>query len=463
MKNLIRFQLFIVATFVLLFVEILHANPTLQKLENTSIPEFKIPNIKRQHLKNGVRLLTLPNHDVPVVRGYIYLQTGSIYEPADQVGVAEMLGDMLREGGTLRHSADEIDQMLSEIGAEVESDIGREYGLIVFKCLKEDYPKVLQLIFEMLREPRFDPARLTIVKLKSKESIRRQEDDPSKLALREFPKMVYGKDNVWGRTPSLASIDSISRENIVSFYQRSIFPDRLLLAIYGDFSSDKELKKVINPLIDGWNRSREKLPNPPPLEKDWKREALLIPKKIDQATLIFGHFGDKRFNPDKYALIMLNDILGGDTLVSRLGKEIRSNQGLVYGVYSRFGLETDFGLFYIMAQTKSPTAVRVFEESQRIVHDLQGKIPVGEDELRFHRQSLLNSLFSDYEPSYNILKDEARFWYFGYPPHYLEFFKKNVERVTVEDLSRVAEKYLRPEDFKLLVIGDPEKLGGFPQ
>lgn len=177
---------------------------------------------------------------------------------------------------------------------------------------------------------------------------------------------------------------------------------------------------------------------------------------------MLGHFGDKRFNPDKYALLLLNDILGGEALVSRLGKRVRSTLGLAYGIYSRFGLETDYGVFSIMAQTQAKNTRRVLEESRKILAEIRRPDSITPAELEFYKQSLLNSLYSEYEPRYNFAKDEARFAYFGYPPNYLEQFRQNIEQVTLDDIRRVAEKYLNPEALQVLVVGNPKEIGPLP-
>ncbi|MDL1872372.1 insulinase family protein, partial [Deltaproteobacteria bacterium PRO3] len=209
-------------------------------------------------------------------------------------------------------------------------------------------------------------------------------------------------------------------------------------------------------------KATEPLPVPAPVEKRFSAGQTLIPKSADQATLLLGHFGDKRFNPDKFALMLLNDILGGEALVSRLGKRVRSTLGLAYGIYSRFGLETDYGVFYIMAQTQAKNAKRVLAESRRILEEIRRPGSVTQAELDFYKQSLLNSLYSEYEPRYNFAKDEARFAYYGYPPNYLELFRQNIEKVTLEDIQRVAEQYLKPEALQVLVVGDPKKIGPMP-
>ncbi|MCE9624087.1 MAG: insulinase family protein [Deltaproteobacteria bacterium] len=430
-------------------------------LEKTPLPQIHVPDIARVTLGNGLQLMMLEDTELPVVRGYLYLRIGGIYDPAEKLGLATMLGELLREGGTAKHPSEKFEAELAAVGADIESDFGREYGLIGFKCLKEDLPTVLGLVFEMLREPAFEAKKLELVRVQMLEQLRRQNEDPAKIASREFPKLIYGKDSVWARSATPATVKSLTREDVVAFYKKFTFPDRIILSVSGDFDPKAVVKRVEG-LTQGWSKATEALPVIPPVVKQWSSGEVLIPKQADQATLMLGHFGDKRFNPDKYALLLLNDILGGEALVSRLGKRVRSTLGLAYGIYSRFGLETDYGVFTIMAQTQAKNSRRVLEESRKILEEIRRPDSITEAELEFYKQSLLNSLYSEYEPRYNFAKDEARFTYFGYPPRYIELFRENIEKVTLADIRRVAEKYLNPEALQVLVVGNPKEIGPLP-
>jgi zinc protease len=412
-------------------------------------------------MKSGLRLLLLPDDELPVVRGYLYVRTGSVDESPAQLGLAELTGNALRAGGTQKTPADAFDEALADRAAEVNVELGREFGLVTFKCLKEDLPQVVKLVFEMLREPAFDPQKLELKRLQMFERLRRQNDDPMDIANREFPKLIYGPDSVWARTPTPATVRALSRDDVIGFHRRFFYPDRMILALSGDFGEGEVLREI-EKQTQGWGKAPEARQKLLPVSKQFQAGTYLIPKPTDQATVILGHFGDKRFNPDKYALLLLNEILGGDPLTSRLGKRVRSSLGLVYGISSRYGLSTDYGIFSIVAQTKSKSTGQVVEEIRAQLQDLVKEDSLSEEEMEFYKSSLLNSLFSEYEPKYNFARDEARFEYFDYPPNYLQFFREKVQAVTLHDVRRVAKKYLRPDALQVLIVGDPRQIGPLP-
>jgi len=433
---------------------------SLSQLENTSLPKLTVPEIDRQNMKNGMRLLLLKDDELPVVRGYLYVATGEIYDPADKVGLAELTGALLRSGGTESAKPDRFDEQLADLAAEIDVDMGREYALISFKALKEDLPKVLAMLFDMLRHPAFDPQKLELKRLQMMEALRRQNDNPMDIAGREFPKQIYGADNVWSRTPTPESVKSITRDDIANFYRRFFYPDRMVFAFSGDFS-DAELVMTLDQLTTGWPKAPEKLPEIAPVKPEFREAVVLIPKSADQSTIFVGHLGDKRFNPDKYALLLLNEILGGDALTSRLGKRIRSSLGLVYGIFSRFGLATDYGVFSVIAQTQAKNTAKVIEETRDQLSGILSQ-DIGDEELKFYKNSLLNSLYAEYEPKYNFARDEGRFEFLDYPPNYLQLFREKIELVSVADLQRVAKKYLHPDQLQVLVVGDPKQIGALP-
>ncbi len=434
----------------------------IQELEKTPLPQIQVPPIFREKMKNGMRLLLLEDEELPLVRGYLYIRTGSIYESPEKLGLAALTGQLLRAGGTEGLSPETFNEKLAGLGAEISSSVNREYGFVSFQCLKEDFPVVLGLVFEMLRKPAFDEAQRQLIKSQMLEALKRKNDDPEDIAQRIFPKLIFGKDNPWSRTPTPETVQHLSRGDVLEFYRKYYFPDRIVFALAGDVRP-KEAMALIEAQTRDWPKANGKLPVVPPLKKTWEAGLYLGGKKTDQATLLLGHFGEKRSNPDKFALLLLNEILGGDVMSSRLGKRIRSTLGLSYGIFSQYGLQTDYGIFLIFAQTKAPSATQVLAEAKKILEETVSHGGVGEGELELHKQSLLNSLFSEYEPKYKFAQQEARFEYLGYPPNYLQILRKKIEKVTLKDIQRVAKTYLRPDALKVLVVGDPAQVGSGPE
>ncbi len=433
----------------------------LRSLENVAAPSLVLPPMVRTRLNNGMRLFFLRQVDYPVVQGVLYWPGGQIYDPENRVGLAQLTAALLRVGGTQSHSPEAFNEALASLGAEIQSSADRDYGVVSFRCLQEDFPRVLTLLAEMLRDPRWDQAQFDLLKQQSIEAVRREQDDPGALALREFPGLVYGSESPWGRRPTVASLQAIQLEDVRRYYEQYYRPSRMILGLSADLSTE-QLTKVLENRLGSWNLPDEPLPPLSPLEKNWTGGVFLLEKNTDQSTLILGHWGEKRNNPDKYALMLLNEILGGEVMSSRLGKRIRSTLGLSYGIYSQFGFQSDYGLFFIFGQTKGVSTLRVLKEARQILKNLVAGSDLSQAELDQQKRSLLNSLFAQYEPLFNYVKEEARFALYGYPPDYLKVFEQGIRKVTLEDLRRVAKLYLRPDALQVLVVGNSRLIGALP-
>ncbi len=436
----------------------LHAsNGTIQSLSNIPLRTVKAPAVSIETLSNGMKVYLLEDHELPIMQAFAYVRAGSIYDPPEQVGLASVLGSVLRNGGTLRKKVEEINKMLENEGASVETAMSNEYGSASLSCLSKDISSMLPLFFEILSSPRFEDSAIQLAIARKIEALKRINDEPEKIAVREFPKLLYGKESIWARTPTIASLQSVRKSDLQKYHRQFYHPDRLTLAISGDFEKE-EMLALLEKSTQGWSQSDAILPQIPSVEKKWEKGIYLMNKPGGQSTMLVGHYGDKRSNPDKFALILMNYMLGGDIFSSKLGEQIRSNRGLAYSIYSHFGLESDYGLFYAMAQTKTSSTVEVISLIQQIIAEFQEGKGFNANSLAFAKASILNQLMGDWDPRFGYVKERARLSYFGYPEDYLDFFQKKLSGVNLEQVKKVVRQYLFPEKLKILVVGDEAEI-----
>jgi zinc protease len=442
------------------FVPTAHAfDPTIRALGGPPVGEIHYPPVTVEDLPNGMRVYLLEDHELPTLEVFAYIRGGSIFDPKDQVGLASMVGTVLRTGGTLKRPVEEIDRLLEDHGADLDTGMGSEYGTASLRCLSQHTQELLPLFFEVLASPRFDPKQIDLARVQKVEALRRQNDSAEKIASREFPQLLYGKENVWARMPSAQSLGRVRREDLIRYHERFYHPDRVILAVAGDFQKDA-LLRLIQASTQGWGKAGEPLPSVEPVQKKWEGGLFGVAKKGAQSTLLIGHFGEKRFNPDKFALILMNYMLGGDIFSSRLGEEVRSDRGLAYTVYSHFGLETDYGLFYAVAQTQSDATGEVIALIQKVIQKFHDGEGFTESSLKDAKEAILNQLVADWEPRFNYVKERARLYLLGYPENYLEIYRKSLDAVTLNQVKDVAKKYLFPDRLKILVVGDLDHIDG---
>ena len=416
--------------------------------------KFQLPETERVQLENGMVVYLLQDRELPIVSLTAYLNAGSIYEPADKVGLAAITGATLRSGGTLKTSPEKLDRELEFMASSIESGIDADHASVSLSTLTKNLDRTLALFGEVMTQPAFDPARVELAMGHAIESIRRMNDDPKAIAGRELNRAIYSGHPL-GRIPTLASVKAISRDDLIAFHQRYFYPANTILAVSGDFDRAK-LLAALETLFAQWPNHAPAFPEVPAPNEDVRAEILHVQKEVNQSVIRMGHLGIDKNNPDLHALKVTDYILGGG-FTSRLTQEIRSNQGLAYNVDSYFGTGRRFkGSFVAETETKSETTERTITLLRSIIAGMT-QAEVSEAELKLAKDAIISSFIFGFARSDAVVAQQARLELFGYPKGFLEDYRDNIARVTREDVLRVARKYLHPDGMKLVVVGDQSK------
>ncbi len=414
---------------------------------------FVPPKAARTVLSNGMVLYLLEDPELPLVNVSALIRTGSIYDPPEKSGLAQLTATLLRTGGTSDQTPQAINEALEFMAAEMEFSMGRESGTASLSVLKKDFPSALSIFASLLMKPAFDPAQVDLAKKQEMEAIRRSDDNPQEIAYREFRKVLY-EGNPRGQVPTLESIESIQRDDLIDFHQRFFQPNNILLGISGDFKKE-EMIHSLEEAFRGWQRSLIELPFipvPSPHDKKW---IYYVRKDLPQTTILWGHLSLPLDHPDHIPFQVLNFILGGGGFNSRLTREIRSNQGLAYSVGSFYQGRVGYGVFGAFCQTKSSTTHKAISLLYEITEGLEKNKP-GPEEVDWAKKTLVNQFIFSFISSASMVSQQMRLEYDGLPEDYLVHYQERVASVTPEDLGRVAEKHLHPEKSILLVVGKEE-------
>lgn len=424
----------------------------VEDLERAPIPAFKEPHVVSGVLPNGVHYYLLPDHQIPIIHLSVITKGGSIYDPKDKTGRAGLTGISMRTGGTKSMTPEELDKFFDDRAAEVGSSVGREMGEAGFKILSSDLDDILPVFFEMVFEPRFEKKRVELGKIKMIEALRREDDYPEEVAVREFRQLVYGKDSPWARRPTKKSIKKISIDDLKKFHSRYFVPRNMIIAAAGDFDTDRLLLKI-KELTKNANHEEVKFSEVNPVELKFPAQEKKIKRKQSQAYIEMGHLGIKRHNPDKYALEIMNMILGAPLFKSRLMEDIRSSRGLAYSISSSFGWGTDYGLFRISVDTMAKNEGEVIKLITGHLERMAHEEDVTSNELDFAKKSVLNSMIFQFDNSFKIAYQRALYDFYGYPPDYWHIFRDKIKKVKIEDVVNVAHKYLHPDGLSIVVVG----------
>ncbi len=423
------------------------------ELEFPPLPEIKLPEYTRYKLDNGMVVYLMEDHELPLVGGTALIRTGDRLEPAEKVGLAGLVGEVMRTGGTTEHSGDELNQLLEQRAASVETGIGTTSGSASFSALAEDLDMVFDLFAQVIQKPVFAPEKLELGKRQQAGQIARRNDDPNGIAGREFSKLIYGDKSPYARTVEYQTLNNISREDLVAFYEKYVHPETMILGIIGDFDSAK-MRSRIQEKFGNWKvASKAPQPTVPPASQAKQNGVFFVNQpQLTQSNVRIGHLGGELNNPDYPALSVLNGIMNG--FGRRLFNEVRSRQGLAYSVFGAWNPAYDYpGVFIAGGQTRSDATVPFIKGILSEIEKLRTE-PVTPKELTFAKDEVLNSFVFNFQDPGQTLSRLMRYEYYGYPADFLFRYQQGIKATTIEDVQRVAKKYLQPDKLVTLVVGN---------
>jgi len=415
--------------------------------------KITFPQIEPVKLSNGMEVYLLEDHELPLFKVFALVRTGSVYEPDDKLGCAELTGVVMRTGGTRTMSGDEINAKLEFIAGSVETSIGREVGVASLSVLKKDMEVGIKIFAEVLMYPVFAQDKFDLAKKKKEEAIRRRNDNPQSIAFREFRRLIFG-NNPRGRISTLKTVANISREDLVDFHWKFFNPKNTILGVSGDFEREEIIAKI-EEVFKEW--SVEEITFPPVKSPDTikKKSVNYIYKDLPQSTIVMGHLAVNKTHPDYFPFKVLNFILGGGGFSSRLMSEVRSNRGLAYSVGSFYRAEVDYGIFGAYCFTKPGSTAESIDLISKMIVKVQ-KEGISPEELAWAKSSIINNFIFEFTSSGQIVSKKIAIAYDKLPKEFLETYRERIVEVTVDDVNRVAKKYLHPDQMVLLVVGNSE-------
>ena len=292
-------------------------------------------------LSNGVVAYLVEDHDLPLVNVSTLIRTGSYLDPAGKEGLASLTGAQMRAGGTTTKTAEEFDEAADFLAANITSFIGGTQANTAVNLLAKDVDQGLALYFDMLSNPRFQEDRIKLAKSQILQNMERRNDRTDAIEGREWGRLMYG-DHFSTKDTTKASIESITREDMLAFHQKYYQPGGFIFAVSGDFNT-KEMLAKLEAAMKGWPVNKQAVPEmPKPTAMPVAGVYTVHKADVNQGRVSIGHAGAMRDNPDSYALSIMNDILGGGGFTSRIMSRVRSDEGLAYSAGSSFGM----GVYY---------------------------------------------------------------------------------------------------------------------
>ncbi len=413
--------------------------------------EFKPHQPVRIELKNGIVLFLQEDHELPFINGSVLIPGGSRDEEPAKAGLVDIYGQAWRTSGSEKMSGDAMDDLLAQKAAHIETGGDIDSTAVSWDSLKGDADQVYALAMDLLFHPKFNAQKLQLAQQQEATGIVRRNDDEGEIASREAIKLIYGADSPYARQPELATIGKVKLADLQEWHDRTI-QGKLIVAVSGDFdpgAMEAKLRATFEglPAVKPQPARHDVFNGPTPGVYFVNKE------DVNQSNVQIAGLGTDRRNPDVPALAVMNDILGGG-FGSRLFQKVRTELGLAYAVGGGYGFTYDHpATFRVVAMTKSVSTVDATKAAMAEIAGLTSK-PFTEEELKRAKEDILNSFLFRYDTREKVLAERVRLEFYGYPADYLETYKADIEKVTLADLKRVADKYIHPDKLAILVVGN---------
>ncbi len=424
-------------------------------------PAFRFPEIRRRRLANGLQVMTVEHHAVPLISFLALLPAGAAADPPRRPGLAAVTSDMLDEGcGDL--DAIELHESLGRIGGHLDSEIGSDATLLTLTSLARFGDRGVALLADMIRRPRLERRDFERVRELRLNRLVQLRDMAPVLADRAFTELVY-PGHPYGHLSigTEASLKEMTLEEVGAYHRGAFLPSRLTMVAAGD-ASHEALGDLVDAAFGGWQPDPGAvlpeavipgLPAPPR-----ERLALLHRPGAAQSELRIGHVAVPRSTPDYHALLVLNMVLGGQ-FVSRINMNLREDKGYTYGARTSFDFRRGAGPFVLHASVQSEATADAVIEALSELRGIRDDRPVTAAELETGRAALTRGYPRNFETAEQISRGAAQLALHGLPDDHFSTFVPKVLAVDAAEVTRVAATHIDPSRLLTVIVGDRDTVG----
>ncbi|MDT5060635.1 MAG: zinc protease [Acidobacteriota bacterium] len=421
-----------------------------------AVSSLSLPVPKKFTLPNGLTVLLVEKHNLPMVSANLVVLSGSEANPVNKPGLASFTADMLDEG-TNKRSALQIADDAARIGASLSTSSSSDASTVSISALKKNADAALELMSDVALQPSFPQKDIDRVRNTRLTLIRQQRDNPNALANRVFNNVVYGDKHPYGfielGTPESTQV--MTRDDMSNFWKAGYVPSNAALVVAGDIT-EKELHALAEKYFGNWSGSPSSFKRPDVGASATRRIVVVDKPGAPQTALRIGHVGVARSTSDYVPLEVMNLGLGG-LFSSRINMNLREKNGYTYGAFSTFDFRRGQGPFYagsgVRTNVTAPAIREVFNELDRM-----RATRMTDDELKTAKDAFARSLAGLFETTGQTVATTNEFFIYDLPLDFYNTLPARIDAVTAADVQRVAEKYLKPDSMIVVAVGDRSKI-----
>jgi zinc protease len=417
-------------------------------------PAFTLPQLQRRRLSNGLEVLIVEQHELPVVQLSLVLKTGGTADPRERSGLASLTAGLIDEG-TKTRSALDISNQLSAIGASLSTGADWDSSGLNLLTLTKHLDRALDIYADVVINPTFPDNELSLQRNSRLASLLQRRDNADAIASLAYASLLYGRNHPYGRSiiGDETSVAGIRNEDVRRFYDTYYRPNNAALIVIGDVKPDA-LVSQLERAFANWKSAdvpAVSISEAPARE----RAAIYLVDKpgAAQSVINIGQIGVPRSTPDFFPLIVMNTLLGGQ-FTSRVNLNLREDKGYTYGARTGFDFRRGPGPFAANAGVQTAVTKEAVAEFMKELRGIRGERPVTPAELEFSKQAIIRGFPRSFETPDQIAGRLAAVVIYNLPDSYFNDYIANVRAVKLEDVTRVANKYLDPSKMAILVVGD---------
>lgn len=416
-------------------------------------PALKLPAIQKRQLSNGLPVWTVELHEVPVAQVNLVVFSGSADDPAGKFGVASLTNAMLEEGAGSRSAlqiADAVDFLGADLGTGITTDLSAVRLHVPVARLAEALP----IMADVALRPTFPQEELDRLRQQRLTSLLQARDDAPTIAAQAYARILYGPAHRYGTATmgTAQTIKAFTTDDLRSYYATAFRPNNSALLVVGDTTADKVMP-LVEANFGSWKSTGSAASATlPPVDEPAKREIYLVDKpNAPQTQIRIGWVGVPRSTSDYFQIQVMNTILGG-SFASRLNMNLREKHGYTYGASSQFDMRASAGPFTAAAGVQTDKTSESLTEFFNELNGILQTVPV--DELARSKNYVALRFPSGFEATSDISRRLEEVLVYRLPEDYFSKYVQNIQAVTAADVQRVAQKYVQPTRFVVLVVGD---------